>query len=189
MSNQRTDEYGGSFENRMRFPIEVIREVRKYWPDDKPLFLRVSAVDETGWTVEDSAAVARELKKHGVDVIDCSSGGQSDAATGDHPPSYGYQVPYAKHIRANADIKTMAVGLIIHADQAEEVVRSGSADLVALGRELLHNPNWPIDAAQKLGVEAPFTNVGQSLGYWLEKRAANRVGIKPSTWQNGMKSG
>ena len=83
----------------------------------------------------------------------------------------------------------MAVGLIIHADQAEEVVRSGSADLVALGRELLHNPNWPIDAAQKLGVEAPFTNVGQSLGYWLEKRAANRVGIKPSTWQNGMKSG
>ncbi len=188
-SNQRTDEYGGSFENRMRFPIEVIREVRKYWPDEKPLFLRVSAVDEVGWTAEDSAAVARELKKHGVDVIDCSSGGQSDAATGDHPPSYGYQVPYARHIRASADIKTMAVGLIIHADQAEEIVSSGGADLVALGRELLHNPNWPIDAAQKLGVEAPFINVGQALGYWLEKRAANRVGIKPSTWQNGINAG
>ena len=83
---------------------------------------------------------------------------------------------------------TMAVGLIIHADQAEDVVRSGGADLVALGRELLHNPNWPIDAAQKLGVDSPFSNVGHSLGYWLEKRAGNRAGIVPSTWQRGIAS-
>jgi 2,4-dienoyl-CoA reductase-like NADH-dependent reductase (Old Yellow Enzyme family) len=188
VSNQRNDQYGGSFENRVRFPVEVVREVRKYWPDHKPLFIRVSAVDEAGWTVEDSAAVARALKPHGVDVIDCSAGGMSDAAPGD-PPSYGYQVPYARHIRANADIKTMAVGLIIHADQAEQIVRSGGADLVALGRELLHNPNWPIDAAQKLGVETPFKNVGQSLAYWLQKRADSRAGIKPSTWQNGIGGG
>jgi 2,4-dienoyl-CoA reductase-like NADH-dependent reductase (Old Yellow Enzyme family) len=189
VANVRTDEFGGTAEKRMKFPLEVVREVRKYWPDEKPLFLRVSAVDEAGWSTEDSSAVARALKKHGVDVIDCSSGGMSDASTGDGPPKYGYQVPYAKRIREGADIKTMAVGLIIHADQAEEVVRSGSADLVALGRELLHNPNWPIDAAQKLGVESPFTNVGASLGYWLGKRAANREGIKPSTWQRGISAG
>ncbi|MBM3344690.1 MAG: NADH:flavin oxidoreductase/NADH oxidase, partial [Betaproteobacteria bacterium] len=186
VSNRRTDQYGGRFENRVRFPTEVVREVRKYWPDHKPLFLRVSAVDEVGWTVEDSAAVARVLKEHGVDVIDCSSGGMSDASTGDHPPSYGYQVPYARHVRKHADIKTMAVGLIVHADQAEEVVASGGADLVALGRELLHNPNWPIDAAQKLGVETPFSGVNKSLAYWLQKRADGRGGIKPSTWQRGL---
>ncbi|HTD91842.1 MAG TPA: NADH:flavin oxidoreductase/NADH oxidase, partial [Burkholderiales bacterium] len=180
VANQRTDEFGGTSEKRMRFPIEVVREVRRYWPEHKPLFLRVSAVDEAGWTVDDSIAVAQALKQHGVDVIDCSAGGMSDASTGDAPPSYGYQVPYARRIRAGADIKTMAVGLIIHADQAEEIIRSGGADLVALGREFLHNPNWPIDAAQKLEVESPFANVTQSCGYWLEKRAANRVGIKPS---------
>lgn len=189
VANQRTDEFGGTTEKRMKFPIDVVREVRKYWPDDKPLFLRVSAVDEAGWSTDDSSAVARVLKQHGVDVIDCSSGGMSDASTGDGPPKYGYQVPYSKRIREGADIKTMAVGLIIHADQAEEVLRSGSADLVALGRELLHNPNWPIDAAQKLGVESPFSSVGNSLGYWLGKRAANREGIKTSTWQNGINGG
>lgn len=186
LANQRTDEFGGTPEKRMRFPIEVVREVRRYWPKDKPLFLRMSAVDEVGWTTDDSSAVARVLKQHGVDVIDCSAGGMSDAATGDGAPGYGYQVPYAQRIRAGADIKTMAVGLIIHADQAEKVIRSGSADLVALGREFLHNPNWPIDAAQKLGVESPFANVGASLGYWLGKRASNREGIRPSTWQRGI---
>ncbi len=186
LANQRSDEFGGTPEKRMRFPIEVVREVRKYWPEQKPLFLRVSAVDEAGWTTDDSITVARELHKHGVDVIDCSAGGMSDAATGDAPPSYGYQVPYARHIRAGAQIKTMAVGMIIHADQAEDIIASGSADLVALGREFLHNPNWPIDAAQKLEVESPFSSVGASLGYWLGKRAANREGIKPSTWQRGI---
>ncbi len=186
VANQRSDEFGGTPEKRMRFPIEVVREVRKYWPEHKPLFLRMSAVDEAGWTTDDSSAVARVLKTHGVDVIDCSAGGMSDASTADAAPSYGYQVPYARAIRAGADIKTMAVGMIIHADQAEEIIRSGGADLVALGREFLHNPNWPIDAAQKLEVESPFANVGQSLGYWLGKRAANRVGIKPSTWQRGI---
>ncbi len=185
VSNQRTDEYGGTTEKRLRFPIDVVREVRKYWPDEKPLFMRVSAVDEAGWTTDDSIVVARALKPHGVDVIDCSAGGMSDAAPGD-PPGYGYQVPYAQRIRAGADIKTMAVGLIIHADQAEEIIRSGSADLAALGREFLHNPNWPVDAAQKLGVESPFSSVGASLGYWLGKRAASRAGVKPSTWQRGI---
>jgi 2,4-dienoyl-CoA reductase-like NADH-dependent reductase (Old Yellow Enzyme family) len=188
VANQRTDEYGGTPEKRLRFAIDVVREVRKFWPEEKPLFLRVSAVDEAGWTIEHSVTVASALKEHGIDVIDCSAGGMSDAAPGD-PPSYGYQVPYARRIRAGANIKTMAVGLIVHADQAEKIIRSGSADLTALGREFLHNPNWPIDAAQKLGVESPFANVGQSLGYWLGKRASSRAGIRPSTWQWGIKDG
>ena len=186
VANQRTDEYGGSPEKRMRFAIEVVREVRKFWPQEKPLFLRVSAVDEAGWTIEHSVMVASSLKEHGIDVIDCSAGGMSDVSTGD-APSYGYQVPYAQRIRSGANIKTMAVGMIIHADQAEEIIRSGSADLTALGREFLHNPNWPIDAAQKLGVESPFSSVGQSLGYWLGKRAGSRAGIRSSTWQRGIK--
>lgn len=184
-ANQRNDEYGGSPEKRMRFAIEVVHEVRKFWPEEKPLFLRASAVDEAGWTIEDSVTVASTLKKHGIDVIDCSAGGMSDSGPA-APPSYGYQVPYAQRIRTDASIKTMAVGMIIHADQAEEIIRSGSADLTALGREFLHNPNWPIDAAQKLGVESPFANVGHSLGYWLGKRAASRAGIRPSTWQWGI---
>ncbi len=186
VANQRTDEYGGSTEKRMRFAIEVVREVRKYWPEDKPLFLRVSAVDEAGWSIEDSIAVARVLKPHGIDVIDCSAGGMSEANASENTPHYGYQVDYARRIRAGADIKTMAVGMIIHADQAEEIVSSGGADLVALGREFLHNPNWPIDAAQKLGVDAPFAQVTRQYGYWLEKRANNKLGIKSSTWQRGI---
>jgi len=186
VANQRTDEYGGTPEKRMRFPLEVIREVRKYWPEEKPLFLRASAVDEAGWTIDHSIAVARVLKEHGVDVIDCSAGGMSDANASEITPHYGYQVDYARKIRAGADINTMAVGMIIHADQAEEIIRSGSADLVALGREFLHNPNWPIDAAQKLGIAAPFDHASRAYAYWLEKRANNKIGIRSSTWQRGI---
>ena len=185
VANQRTDEYGGSPEKRMRFAIEVVRAVRKSWPEDKPLFMRVSAVDESGWSIEDSVKVAGVLKEYGVDVIDFSAGGMSDAATGE-APGYGYQVPYARAIRNGAGVKTMAVGLIIHADQADEIIRSGGADLTALGREFLHNPNWPIDAAQKLGIESPFAGVGESLAYWLGKRASSRAGTRPSTWQWGI---
>ena len=167
----------------MRFPLEVVCEVRKYWPAHKPLLFRVSAVDEAGWSIKDSIAVARALKEHGVDVIDCSAGGMSDAATSDVAPRYGYQVDYARKIKAGAGIQTMAVGMIIHADQAEEIVSSDSADLVALGREFLHNPNWPIDAAQKLGIASPFEHVSRAYAYWLEKRAHNKLGIRSSTWQ------
>jgi 2,4-dienoyl-CoA reductase-like NADH-dependent reductase (Old Yellow Enzyme family) len=188
-ANQRTDKYGGTPENRMRFPLEVVREVRKYWPEEKPLFLRASSVDEAGWSIDDSIAVARVLKTHGIDVIDCSAGGMSDANASETTPTYGYQVDYARKIKAGADIKTMAVGMIIHADQAEEIVRSESADLVALGREFLHNPNWPIDAAQKLEIKSPFAQVSRGYAYWLEKRASNKIGIRSSTWQRGINAG
>ncbi len=180
-ANRRTDHYGGSLENRMRFALEVVQRVRQSWPASKPLFFRVSAVDECGWRIEDSVALARALKAHGVDVIDCSSGGMGEQSTTETALSYGYQVDYAQQIRARAGVPTMAVGLIVHADQAEEILRSGKADLIALGRELLHNPNWPLDAAQKLGIEAPFAHIAPSYGYWLEKRGRNR-GITPSTW-------
>ena len=188
VANRRTDEYGGSAENRMRFAAEVIQEVRKHWPQEKPLFFRTSAVDETGWTIEDSIALAKALKANGVDVIDCSAGGMSDAVASENTPQYGYQVEYARRVRSGADMMTMAVGMIVHADQAEEILQRGSADLIALGREYLHNPNWAIDAAQKLGITRPFAHASRVYGYWLEKRAQNTNGIRSSTWQRGIRA-
>jgi 2,4-dienoyl-CoA reductase-like NADH-dependent reductase (Old Yellow Enzyme family) len=187
-ANQRTDQYGGSLENRIRFALEVAQRVRQSWPRNKPLFFRVSAVDECGWTIEDSIVLARALKQCGVDVIDCSSGGMSDVVGSEAHSPYSYQVPYAEQIRAGADIQTMAVGMIVHADQAEQILQNGHADLIAIGRELLHNPNWAIDAAQKLGIQQPFSHIARVYAFWLEKRARSSFG-KPSTWQNGIGSG
>jgi 2,4-dienoyl-CoA reductase-like NADH-dependent reductase (Old Yellow Enzyme family) len=125
-----------------------------------------------------------------VDVIDCSSGGITDQA-----PilgaeiKYNYQVPLSEYVRRHADIMTMAVGLIIHGDQAEQILRNGQAILIAVGREILNNPNWPMDAALKLGAETPFRNVSPQFGYWLGTRARRGFGTKPSTWQVGLQSG
>lgn len=194
-ANQRTDAYGGAFGNRVRFPLEVIERVREVWPAEKPLFVRISAVDEADWTIEDSVAFAKLMKERGVDVVDCSSGGMTSAsitevgskpdARPDAKPDLGYQVPYARRVRAEAGIKTMAVGLIVHADQAESILGEGSADLVALGRELLHNPNWALDAAEKLGREDVFSTVPVNYGYWLEKRAKAGLAGRSSTWLAG----
>lgn len=187
MANARTDAYGGSFLNRARFPLEVVERVRAAWPAEKPLFVRISAVDEGGWTIEESIAFCRLLKERGVDVVDCSSGGMTPASVTELGPApvLGYQVPFARRIRQNVHIKTMAVGLIIHADQAEAILAEGSADLVALGRELLHNPNWALDAAEKLGRADVFSTVPQSYGYWLEKRARAGFARRTSTWLAG----
>jgi 2,4-dienoyl-CoA reductase-like NADH-dependent reductase (Old Yellow Enzyme family) len=187
-ANRRNDAYGGSLENRMRFAVEVVEEVRRHWPAEKPLFFRVSAVDEDGGTIEETIALARVLKTKGVDIIDCSTGGMTPRSIVDPTdrPAYGYQVPHAERIRVEAEIATMAVGLIVHADQADAILREGRADLVAIGREMLHNPNWPLDAALKLGVEAPFTAVPPAYGYWLEKRDRTGFGGRPSTWQAGI---
>ena len=187
-TNQRTDDYGGTPEKRMRFAIEVIERVRQSWPHHKPLFFRTSAVDEVGWTIEDSIQLAKVLKAKGVDVFDCSSGGMSEKSTVGSPtkPSYGYQVPYSEKIRHGADIKTMAVGLIIHADHAEQILVKGQADIVALGREMLHNPNWALDAASKLGEDNPFATVPDSYAYWLEKRSEIGFKDRTSTWLKGI---
>ena len=187
-TNLRTDEYGGTPEKRMRFAIEVVERVRQSWPHNKPLFYRTSAVDEVGWTIEDSINLAKVLKAKGVDVFDCSSGGMSEKSAVLAPvkPSYGYQVPYSEKIRHGADIMTMAVGLNIHADQAESILQKGQADIVAIGREMLHNPNWALDAASKLGQDNPFATVPDSYAYWLEKRADVGFGERSSTWLKGI---
>ena len=189
-SNQRADEYGGSEPNRMRFIIEVAESVRAHWPVHKPLFVRLSVEDGAGWGPEQSVRLARILKAKGVDVIDCSSGGISDAAPIlGKEIKYNYQVPLSDYVRRHADIKTMAVGLIIHGDQAERILQEGQADLIAVGREILNNPNWPMDAALKLGVEGPFRNVPPQFGYWLGTRARRGFGTNPSTWQAGLGGG
>lgn len=151
LSNQRTDAYGGSFENRIRFVIEVVRATRAVVPDDKPLTVRLSCTDwvEGGWTIDETVELSRRLKAEGVDLIDCSSGGTSPTA---HVPAgAGYQVPFAERIRREADIPTAAVGLITAPALADEIVRNGRADVVLLARELLRDPYWPLRAAVALG--------------------------------------
>jgi 2,4-dienoyl-CoA reductase-like NADH-dependent reductase (Old Yellow Enzyme family) len=186
-SNQRSDEYGGSEQNRMRFITEVTEAVRGHWPDHKPLFVRLSVEDNAGWGPEQSARLATILKGKGVDVIDCSSGGITDVAPIlGKEIKYSYQVPLSEYVKRHADIMTMAVGLIIHGDQAEQILQDKQADLIAVGREILNNPNWPMDAALKLGVEGPFRNVPPQFGYWLGTRAKRGFGTQPSTWQNGL---
>jgi 2,4-dienoyl-CoA reductase-like NADH-dependent reductase (Old Yellow Enzyme family) len=149
LTNRRDDAYGGSPEARMRFPLEVVEAVRAAWPADRPLFVRVSAVDGTpgGVTLEDTVAFARELKTRGVDVVDASGGGLGGW---EHPIGYGYQVPFAAQVRAEAEIATMAVGMIVDARQADAVVATGAADLVAIAREAQENPNFAAHAAREL---------------------------------------
>lgn len=175
LANKRTDDYGGGIEGRMRFPLRVAEALRKHWPADKPLFWRVSSVDgaEGGSTIEDTIAFARALHERGVDVIDCSSGGISGFATAGSsiPRGLGFQVPWASQIRAGSGVKTMAVGLIIHPEQAEEIVATGKADLVAIGREALHNPNWPLHAAEALGWDEDMDAWPPQYGWWLSRRA------------------
>jgi 2,4-dienoyl-CoA reductase-like NADH-dependent reductase (Old Yellow Enzyme family) len=150
LTNRRDDEYGGSLGARMRFPLEVVEAVRAAWPEERPLFVRVSSVDASrdGVTVEDTVAFARALKARGVDVVDTSGGGLG----GDwqHPIGYGYQVPFAAQVRAEAEIATMAVGLIVDARQAEAIVATGAADLVAIAREAQDDPNFAVHAAREL---------------------------------------
>ena len=176
ISNKRSDEYGGSLANRMRFPVEVARDVRSVWPAEKPLFMRVSSIDdaEGGWSIEDTVALAKELKAAGVDVIDCSSGGILGSATAATrtllPRVPGFQIPFAHRIRTEVGIQTMAVGLILTPQQAEEALQAGRADLIAIGREALYDPNWPLHAAAALGVDPEFQRWPVQYGWWLTRR-------------------
>jgi len=151
LSNQRTDEYGGSFENRTRMLREVVSAIRKEWPEQLPLFLRISASDwaEGGWTADDSVALAHMVKPLGVDLIDCSSGGSVPYAK--IPVGPGYQVPFAARVRNEGHIMTGAVGMITSPQQADQIIRNGEADMVLLAREFLRDPNWPLHAAHALG--------------------------------------
>jgi 2,4-dienoyl-CoA reductase-like NADH-dependent reductase (Old Yellow Enzyme family) len=182
VANLRNDNYGGSEANRRRFAIEIVEAVRANWPAEKPLFMRLSVEDDAGWGPDESVALSRIVKPKGVDVIDCSSGGMRGAPViGTGHIGYGYQVPYAEKIRSDAQMPTMAVGLIVHADQAEDILQQGRADLIALAREALYNPNWPMDAARKLGVEDPYDLTPSPYRYWLSKRAEQMTHLMPST--------
>ncbi|MBE0532374.1 MAG: NADH:flavin oxidoreductase/NADH oxidase [Rhodospirillales bacterium] len=156
LSNRRTDAYGGSLENRMRFPLEVFDAVRAVWPADKPLGIRVSGTDwvDGGWTIEDTIALAMALEERGCDFFHVSSGGNTpDAAI---PAGPGYQIPLAGRVKATTSMAVVAVGQIVSPHQAETIVRTGQADLVALARSMLFNPHWTWQAAAELGAEAPY---------------------------------
>jgi 2,4-dienoyl-CoA reductase-like NADH-dependent reductase (Old Yellow Enzyme family) len=150
LSNQRSDAYGGSFENRIRFVLEVVRDVRSVWPDALPMSVRLSCTDwiDGGWTLDESIELSRHLRQEGVDLVDCSSGGSSPLAV--VPVAPGYQVPFAEAIRARAGVCTAAVGLITDPAQAQAIVAEGRADLVFIGRAFLREPYWALHAARAL---------------------------------------
>ena len=184
VSNTRNDEYGGDRAGRMRLPLEIAEAVRAEMPDTMPLFVRVSSVDGTqeGWNMDDTVVFARELKARGVDVIDCSSGGIAGAATAAQVPrSLGFQVPFAERVREEADIPTMAVGIVLEAKQAEAILQNGQADLIAVGRQSQFNPNIALHWAHDLGINTRFEDWSPEYGWWLEKRIRTLEGFATPT--------
>lgn len=175
ISNRREDAWGGTAQNRMRLALDLARAVRAAWPAEKPLFVRLSCVDgaEGGWDMADTLPLARQLKAAGVDVIDCSSGGLSEETRRSNVPrGFGYQVPFAAQIRAEAGVATQTVGLITTPAQAEAILAAGQADLVAIGRAALRNPYWPLEAWKALTGRDDFAPWPERHGAWLDKRAA-----------------
>ena len=175
ISNHRQDRYGGNLAGRMRFPLEVVRAMRQAMSADKPLFVRVSALDGAGgWDLTDTVSFAKELKNLGVDVVDCSSGGLTGLATAQPiQRSPGFQVPFASAVRQKANIATMAVGLILDGPQAEAILQSQHADLIAIARQALNDPHWLLHAAQALGCDDDYELWPPEYGWWLNKRKAN----------------
>jgi 2,4-dienoyl-CoA reductase-like NADH-dependent reductase (Old Yellow Enzyme family) len=154
--NTRSDGYGGSYDNRVRLCLEIVDAIRMVWPERLPLLVRISATDwkDGGWDLDQAVELARRLRAHGVDLVDCSSGGavhDQQIAVGP-----GYQVPFAERIRLDAGVPTGAVGLITKAEQADAIITKGQADVVLLARELLRDPYWPLHAADLLGRQVPW---------------------------------
>ncbi|HRD76569.1 MAG TPA: NADH:flavin oxidoreductase/NADH oxidase [Hyphomicrobiaceae bacterium] len=183
LSNKRNDAYGGDLQGRMRFPVELAAAVRAVVPMSKPLFLRISAVDglDGGWTIEDSVTYARALKDVGIDVIACSSGGLTGSATAARVKrTWGYNVPYAAKVRKEAEIATVAVGLIIEPEHAERILQAGEADIIAIGREALVNPSWPHMAELALGRPAmeQLGDLPEKYGWWLKLREKQMQDIR-----------
>ncbi len=173
VANTRTDRWGGPAENRCRFAVEVARSIRREWPEEFPLVFRLSATDwlDGGIEVEDTVETARALSQEGVDMIDCSTGGIG----GRERPrrmvvDQGFQVPFARRIRSEAGLSTMSVGFLWDAEVCEKFVAEGQTDMVALARELLDDPNWPLHAAAKLGVDSGYGMWPPESGWWLNKR-------------------
>ncbi|AWB22998.1 NADH:flavin oxidoreductase/NADH oxidase [Methylobacterium currus] len=184
LTNRRDDAFGGDRTGRMRFPLTVARALRAAWPAAKPLFVRVSAVDglEGGLTLDDTLAFAGELRALGVDMLDCSSGGLAGSATAARiRRDYGFQVGFAEAVRRETGLATMAVGLIVDPRQAAAIVAEGRADLVAVGREALADPNWALRARRALGGadEPGFEAWPQQAGWWLERRERDIARLGP----------
>lgn len=175
LANFRTDAYGGSLENRMRFPLEVARAVRAAIPDSMPLFVRISATDwiEGGWEIEDSVIFSQALKELGVDLVDCSTGGnlRAGSTNSNLTRGPGYQVPFADRIRREAGIATGAVGMIRTPELAEQILQEGRADLIFLARQMLFNPFWALHAAEHFGRTGEFADWPEQYGWWLQKWA------------------
>ena len=178
VGNRRTDTYGGDLQARMRFALELTEAVRAAWPDDKPLFFRVSVVDGKGghWDMDDTVALAKELKERGVDFIDCSCGGlegdSSLPAVPRHLP--GYNVVYSDHVRREAGIPTAVVGMITEPEQAEAILREGKADIIAIAREMLCDPYWPVHAAKALGLPDWLNVLPENYAFRLYPREEER---------------
>ncbi len=173
VSNQRTDAYGGDLEGRMKLAIDIATRVRAVWPSHKPLWCRLSVVDGAvgGWSAEDTVLLVRRLQTIGVDVIDCSSGGLTEQTKAlPVPRGLGFQVPFARKVREETGVLTQAVGMIVDPHQADEIISSGAADLVAIGREALFDPYWPLHAQQVLDRDPQFTDWHVRHGVWLKKR-------------------
>ena len=173
LSNQRNDQYGGNFENRIRFAMEVIADIKSVWPDNKPLFYRLSSIDAPGQgaNLEDNIMLAKSLKSVGVDVIDCSSGGITGSPVLTKSKIIpGFQVPYSEKIKKDAEISSMAVGAIISADQANEIISNKRADLVAMGRELLADTQWVYKAATYFNLENAKDYLPDSYSFYLSRR-------------------
>ena len=184
MSNRRTDAYGGSLENRMRYALEVVDAVRAVWPQELPLFFRTSAVEGPGgvWGIDETLALARELKEHGVDVIDCSSGGVGgDGAMPAIPRVPGFQAGYAREIRRETGLPVVAVGMISDAKHAEAILRDGNADMIALARGLMDDPNWPLHAARELGCANPLGLVHEREAQRLRLLEQHRAEYPPGS--------
>lgn len=173
LANFRTDEYGGGLENRMRFPLEVTKAVREAIPSAMPLFVRISATDwiDGGWEVEDSVIFSRKLKELGVDLVDCSTGGnlRAGSTNANLARGPGYQVPFAERIRYEAGVPTGAVGMIRTPEFAEKILQDGRADLIFMARQMLFNPFWALHAAEYFGLTGNFENWPEQYGWWLTK--------------------
>ena len=173
ISNMRNDQYGGNFENRIRFAMEIIADIKSVWPENKPLFYRLSSIDAPGQgaTIEDNVQLAKSLKIAGVDVIDCSSGGITGSPVLTKSKIIpGFQVPYSEKIKKEAEISSMAVGAIINADQANEIILNKRADLVAIGRELLADTQWVYKAATHFKLENAKSFLPDSYSFYLSRR-------------------